>query len=223
MSRLENVSTTIAGRTVSAVLAKPARLPAPGLVLYHAFKGLTDEFKELAVHYADQGYLAVAADLMDGKTGGGFVTAMLRMAFLNKARVEETATAWVAWLRANSDCTGRVGTVGWCFGGRWSLNASIATPVDATVVYYGSVDRSEADLSKLKGPVLGHFGKKDRIVKADSVAAFEGRMKTLAKPLELHWYEANHAFANPGNSWYDKAAADAANARTLTFLSYHLK
>lgn len=223
MSRLEAVSTTAGGRTVHAVLARPTKLPAPGLVLYHAFKGLTDEFKQLAVTYADHGYLTVAADLMDGKTGGGFITAMLRMMFLNKARVEQAATSWISWLRANPDCSGSVGTVGWCFGGRWSLNASIATPVDATVVYYGSVERSEADLAKLKGPVLGHFGRQDRIVKAASVEGFEQRMRTLGKPLELHWYEANHAFANPGNSWYDKPSAETADARTLAFLRTRLK
>lgn len=212
-------SIEIDGRTVRAAMVKPTRLPAPGVVLFHAFKGLTDDFKQLAADYAAQGYLAVAADLMDGKVGGGFMTAMLRMMLLNKSRVERTAIGWIDWLRTNPDCTGKVATVGWCFGGRWSLNASIATAVDATVIYYGGVDRTEADLARLKGPVLGHFGRRDRIVKPDSVTKFAGRMAALNKPLELHWYEANHAFANPGTSWYDQSSATAADSRTLTFLS----
>jgi carboxymethylenebutenolidase len=221
--RLETIETTAGGRAVRAFVARPASLPAPGVVIYHAFKGLTDEFKALAVAYADQGYLAVAADLMDGKTSNGFLGAMLRMMFLDKTRVEQAAVAWVNWLRSNPSCTGKVGTIGWCFGGRWSLNASIATPVDATVVYYGSVERGEADLAKLKGPVLGHFGRLDRIVKPASVETFAQRMKALGRPLDLHWYEANHAFANPGGAWYDAACAQAADTRTATFLAQSLK
>ena len=222
-ARLETVTTTIGGRTISAVMARPTTLPAPSLVIFHAFKGLTDEFKTLAATYANQGYLTIAADLMEGKTAGGFLSAMLRMMFLNKTRVEETAVAWVKWLRANKDCTGKVGTVGWCFGGRWSLNTSIATPVDATVVYYGGVDRAPEDLSKLKGPVLGHFGNLDRIVKKDSVERFAANMKTIGKPLDLNFYEANHAFANPGGNWFDASCAKQADERTLAFLAKHLR
>jgi carboxymethylenebutenolidase len=221
-ARLEPITTTINGRLVSAVMARPKTLPAPGLVIFHAFKGLTDEFKELAVTYANQGYLVIAADLMEGKTASGFISAMLRMMFLNKARVEETAVAWVKWLRASKDCAGKVGTLGWCFGGRWSLNTSIATPVDATVVYYGTVDRAPEDLAKLQGPVLGHFGNLDRIVKKDSVKKFVDNMNKAGKALDLNFYEANHAFANPGSNWFDNSCAMLADERTRTFLAKHL-
>ncbi|MBL8643457.1 MAG: dienelactone hydrolase family protein [Rhodospirillaceae bacterium] len=222
-TRLIPVSAATArGRTVSAVMAKPATLPAPGLVLFHAFKGLTDEFKELAVTYADHGYLTVAADLMDGKTSDGFISAMLRMMFLSQAKTEDTAVAWVNYLRASPECTKKVGTMGWCFGGRWSLNTSIATPVDATVVYYGTVDRPAEDLAKLKGPVQGHFGNLDRIVKKASVENFAANMNKLGKPLDLHFYEANHAFANPGGNWFDTSCARQADERTLKFLKLTL-
>lgn len=222
-SRLTSISTTAGGRAVHAVVAHPAKCPAPGLLVLHAFKGLTDEFKDLAVHYADQGYLAVAPDLFDGRVGGSNFMAALRLMFINRRRLEQTTVAWVDWLRATSDCTGKVGTIGWCFGGRWSLNASIATAVDATVIYYGSVDRSSADLARLKGPVQGHFAALDKFIKKSSVDAFDQRMNLLAKPLDLHWYDAQHAFANPGSPWYDAPAAANANARTARFMASHLK
>ncbi len=222
-NRLTPVTTTTTqGRTVSAFVAKPSTLPAPGLVLFHAFKGLTDEFKELAVKYADQGYMTVAADLMDGKTSDGFVLAMLRMMFLSQEKTQETAVSWVNYLRTSPECNGKVGTIGWCFGGRWSLNTSIATPVDATVVYYGTVDRPVEDLAKLKGPVQGHFGTQDRIVKKASVENFAANMHKASKPLDLHFYEANHAFANPGGKWFNGACATEADARTLQFLKSNL-
>lgn len=222
-ARLTPVTTTTArGRTVSAFIVKPAKLPAPALVLFHAFKGLTDEFKELAVSYADQGYVVIAADLMNGKTSGSMPAALLRMMFLSQSKTEDTAVAWVKYLRAHPDCTGKVGTIGWCFGGRWSLNTSIATPVDATVVYYGTVDRTPEDLAKLKGPVQGHFGTKDRIVKKEAVDAFASNMHKIGKPLDLHFYEANHAFANPGGNWFDASCARDADARTLQFLKLTL-
>jgi carboxymethylenebutenolidase len=223
-ARLQPVTTTTSdGRTVSGVMALPATLPAPGLVLYHAFKGLTDEFKELAVTYADQGYVVIAADLLNGKTYNGTFSALLGMMFLDKTKVERTAVAWVNHLRRAPNCIGKVGTIGWCFGGRWSLNASIATPVDATVVYYGTVDRPIEDLKKLKGPVQGHFGIKDRIVKKSSVDNFAANMKAAGKQLDLHFYDANHAFANPGGNWYDAGCAKDADARTLQFLKLTLR
>jgi carboxymethylenebutenolidase len=222
-SRLTPVTTTTGlGRTVSALIAKPATMPAPALVLFHAFKGLTDEFKELAVKYADQGYVTVAADLMDGKTSDGVVSAMLRMMFLRNEKTQDTAVSWVNYLRTSSECNGKVGTIGWCFGGRWSLNTSIATTVDATVVYYGTVDRPAEDLSKLKGPVQGHFGIQDRIVKKASVDNFAANMKKIGKPLDLHFYDANHAFANPGGKWFNGACATEADTRTLQFLKSNL-
>ncbi|MBL8630754.1 MAG: dienelactone hydrolase family protein [Rhodospirillaceae bacterium] len=216
-------TTTVLGRTVSALIAKPQTTgPAPGLVLFHAFKGLTDEFKELAVTYADHGYVTIAADLLEGKTSDGFLSAMLRMMFLSQEKTQDTAVSWVRYLRGSAACSGKVGTIGWCFGGRWSLNTSIATPVDATVVYYGTVDRPVADLAKLSGPVQGHFGTLDRIVKKPSVENFAGNMKAAGKQLDLHFYDANHAFANPGGKWFNAGCATQADARTLQFLKLTL-
>ncbi|MCY4313121.1 MAG: dienelactone hydrolase family protein, partial [Gammaproteobacteria bacterium] len=107
------------------------------------------------------------------------------------------------------------GTMGWCFGGGWSLNASLATPVDATVIYYGNVKKAAADLASLQGPVLGHFATRDGWINQDMVSGFEASMHGAGKPeLAVHWYEADHAFANPTSARYD--ADDAALSRERT-------
>lgn len=135
----------------------------------------------------------------------------------------QNVVAAVAWLRGHEKSNGRVGTVGWCFGGGWSLNASIATPVDATVVYYGRVTKSADEVKALKGPVLGHFGTLDKNIDAAMVAGFEKSMAAAGRrDLTVHWYEADHAFANPTGARYDEADAALAWQRTLAFLGKHL-
>ena len=108
--------------------------------------------------------------------------------------------------------------MGWCFGGGWALNASIAEPVDATVVYYGRVDKPADQLAKLKGPVLGHFATRDEFINEPMVASFQRAMAEAGKPVTVYWYEADHAFANPSGGRYDEADAALAWSRTMDFL-----
>ena len=107
-------------------------------------------------------------------------------------------------------------------GGGLSLSCAIATPVDATVVYYGRVNHSEAELKNVKGPVLGQFAEKDGWINHAMVDPFVASMKKLGKRLELHWYDADHAFANPTGHNYDKKDAQVAWDRTLKFLKANL-
>ncbi len=213
---------TQAGRTVSGALALPARTPAPAILLFHAFKGLTKEYKALALHYAQQGFVTLAADLYKGKVITGTAPALMRMMLLNRDHALDTAVSWVRWLRSHSHGTGKVATIGWCFGGAWSLNTSIATPVDATIVYYGNVAKSPEQLSSLAGPVLGHFGNKDRLINSKMVSAFSQNMSHADKDCTVHHYDADHAFANITTAAYDKECAALADFRTLSFLRERL-
>ncbi|HPQ96069.1 MAG TPA: dienelactone hydrolase family protein, partial [Thiolinea sp.] len=101
---------------------------------------------------------------------------------------------------------------------------AIATPVEATVIYYGNVARSADDLKKLQGPVLGHFGKLDKSINEAMVSAFEGEMEAAGKKdrLTVYWYDADHAFANPTGARYDEANAELAWERTTAFLQEQL-
>ena len=210
---------TPSGRSISALMALPEHRPAPAVILIHAFQGLTDEFKDYAPIYAEQGYVALAIDLYDGEVGHDMETGFALMQGLDESHATETASAWVNWLKGHQASTGKVATVGWCFGGRWSLNTSLAAPVDATVIYYGGVDKTEDELKSLKGPVLGHFGLDDVVIPKPQVDSFEAKLNTAGHPHTLHWYEANHAFANAhAGEMYNEACARQADERTFDFL-----
>ncbi|MEM7223306.1 MAG: dienelactone hydrolase family protein [Pseudomonadota bacterium] len=211
------------GKAVKAALARPAVLPAPCVLLVHEWWGLNDQIKSVAAELAKQGFLALAVDLYDGNVTDQPDQAK---AFMQQVVPDEalgTLSAWIDWLKTNDSSTGKVGTVGWCFGGGWSLNASIANPVNATVVYYGRVDQSPDELKALNGPVLGHFATEDQWINKPMVDGFAAAMDSVSKSYEVFWYEANHAFANPTNANYDKGDAKLAWERTLEFFGAQLR
>lgn len=220
---LEEVTlTTLSGKEVKASLAVPAELPAPAVLLIHEWWGLNDQIKAVAAELANQGFLALAVDLYGGEVATDPTDAQNHMNAVDPEQATETLAGWIGWLKADSRGTGKVATVGWCFGGGWSLNASIAAPVDATVIYYGRVERSPEDLAKLEGPVLGHFAEQDKWINREMVAGFEKNMGLAGKTLEVHWYDADHAFANPTGDNYRKPEAELAWSRTLAFLRQNL-
>ncbi len=220
---LETVTiTTEGGREVSAALGVPAALPAPAVMLVHEWWGLNDQIKSVAAALADTGYLALAIDLYDGQVTADPGKARELVGAVNAEAATDTCASWVGWLRGHESSTGKVGTVGWCFGGGWSLNASLAAPVDATVVYYGSVKKGRERLAALAGPVLGHFATKDKWINRDMVDGFEAEMAAAGKSAENHWYEAHHGFANPTGARYDEEDAALAWQRTLDFFAAHL-
>jgi carboxymethylenebutenolidase len=215
--------TTASGGTARGVVAVPATTPAPAVLLIHEWWGLNDQIKTMAAEFAKEGYLALAVDLYGGRVGTTRNEASALVRSLDHARATQELIAWVHWLRRHKDGNGKVGTVGWCFGGGWSLNASLATPVDATVIYYGDVKKNTEQLKSLHGPVLGHFGTLDQWINAAMVGGFEKAMAEAGKTdLTVYWYEANHAFANPTGSRYDAEDAQLAWSRTLAFFKKHL-
>src|SRR3546814_17688615 len=115
------------------------------------------------------------------------------MQAVKPAVATETLVGWIGWLKKHEAFAGKIGTIGWCFGGGWSLNASIAAPVDATVIYYGRVDRAAEDLKKLKGPVLGHFATQDKSLNKQRVGGFEAEMKKASKPYTAYCYETDRS------------------------------
>ncbi len=221
---LERVTlTTPSGHVASAYLALPDRTPAPAVLLVHEWWGLNDQIKAVAAELAKQGFVALAVDLYDGRVATTREEASAYVSAVDAGAATEALAAWIDWLRQHPEGNGKVGTVGWCFGGGWSLNASLAAPVDATVIYYGSVAKSAAELAPLRGPVLGHFGTLDRRINAEMVGGFERAMAGAGKQdLTVHWYVADHAFANPSGGRYDEEDAKLAWTRTLSFFHRYL-
>ncbi|GIX49083.1 MAG: hypothetical protein KatS3mg131_3294 [Candidatus Tectimicrobiota bacterium] len=222
-ARLQKVTLqTASGATVHAFLATPQQVPAPAVVLIHEWWGLNDQIKAVAAEFAQHGFLALAVDLFGGNVATTPEAARAQVAALDAGRATETLVGWIAWLRQHPSSTGKIGTVGWCFGGGWSLNVSLATPVDGTVIYYGDVRKTPEQLQRLRGPVLGHFATRDHWITADMVRAFTQAMAAAGKPVTVYWYDAEHAFANPTGARYDAQDAQLAWSRTLAFFRQHL-
>ncbi|MGH8282007.1 MAG: dienelactone hydrolase family protein, partial [Gammaproteobacteria bacterium] len=120
----------------------------------------------------------------------------------------------------------RVGVIGWCFGGGWSLQTALMLPdqLNAAVMYYGRPVNDVAELSKLRMPLLGFFGEQDKGITPADVRAFQAALKQAPVNAEVHEYaDAGHAFANPSGGNYRPAAAADAWKRTLAFFARNLK
>ncbi len=217
---------TRAGRTVRGALALPAKTPAPAVLLIHEWWGLNDQIKAVAAELAQQGYVALAADLYGAPAATTPEGAKALMGAVVPADATDTLVSWVDDLssvrKESGQTSGKVATIGWCFGGGWSLNAALATPTAGCVVYYGRVTKTAAELAPLACPVLGHFATQDQWINKQMVEGFETAMKQAGKTAEVYWYDANHAFANPTGSRYDAADAKLAWERTSAYLKTRL-
>jgi len=220
---LQDVEARLAdGRTIKGALAVPQGQVTGSILLIHEWWGLNDQIKSVASEFANQGYTALAVDLYHGKVTGSSDAARTLMQSVDAKVATETLRIWVRWLRENARAGDKVATIGWCFGGGWSLNASLASPVDATIVYYGRVNKTAEELSTLKGPVLGHFATQDNWINRQMVSGFESAMDVAGKSYTSYWYDAQHAFANPTSARYDAGDAALAWQRTLDFLKRQL-
>jgi carboxymethylenebutenolidase len=213
---------TASGHSVSGALALPARKPKGGVMVVHEFWGLNDQIKAVAAELAATGFVAMAIDLFNGQATSDPTTAQELMGKVDSGEATETVAAWVDHLHGMKEVNGKVATLGFCFGGGWSLNASLARPVDATVMYYGLCNQTAEQLKPLKGPVLGHFGNRDTYITPTMVNGFEANLKADGKKAKIYRYDANHAFANPTGQNYHAADARLAWDRTVAFLKTNL-
>ncbi len=188
---------TAAGHSRTATFAETRKDSAPTILLVHEWWGLNDQIKSVAAEFAGLGYHALAVDLYGGDVATSPDGARALMQAVKPEDAIDTVVSWSGWLKGHKGSNGRIGTVGWCFGGGWSLMTGLKSPVDATVVYYGNVARKASELAALKGPVLGHFATADNWINRKMVSGFEAEMAKAGKTVTTHWYDAKHAFANP--------------------------
>ncbi len=209
---------TPAGRRVSGALAMPLGMPAPTVVLIHDRTGLDRHMRAVAAGFAAEGYLALAVDLMDGRVAGSPDEARAMGAAVDPDAALDTLAGWIEWLGVHDASTHRIAVLGWGAGGAWALAASIAAPVDATILYYAPLARPVGDLARLKGPVMGHFASRDPSVGRDMVSDWEMAMDAAGKRYVTYWYEAARGFADPSAAGWNAAAAALARQRTLVFI-----
>lgn len=221
----EVVYASVDGHEVTGYLARPAgEEKAPGLIVIHEWWGLNDNIRTMAERFAAEGYAALAVDLYGGRVGETPEEAREIMQSLDEATAEANLRQAYDYLTTTVGAS-EVGTIGWCFGGGWSLRTALLLPeaIDATVIYYGRLVTDPERLEPLTMPILGIFGAEDQGIPVASVREFEGALEALGKDATIHVYEgAGHAFANPSGTRYVESAAEDAWAKTLEFFAQHL-
>jgi carboxymethylenebutenolidase len=218
---------TVDGKAVKGFLAKPAKgaKPGPSVIMVHEWWGLNDNIKAVAQRYAGEGYTVLAVDLF-GRSTTSPDTAMVQYqtAMKNVPAGEKNLGEAIAYLKKAGATS--IGSVGYCFGGHWSLRTGLVGGADlkAVVMYYGAPITNPTEIARLKAPVLGLYGGKDTGIPVDSVRAMEKVMKAAGRAVSITVYpEANHAFANPTGQAYNKAAAEDAWTKSLAFFKANLK
>jgi carboxymethylenebutenolidase len=201
--------------------------PFPALVVIHEWWGLNDWVKEQASKLADQGYVTLAVDLYRGKVATSPDEAHELSRGLPQDRADGDLLAAADYLRSQKNVDPvRVGSIGWCMGGGYSLDLALEdTRLAATVINYGHPATSPESLKKIHAPILGIFGGQDRGIPVSDVRNFEQQMKQLGKPVEIVIFpDAGHGFENPNNkAAYRADDAAQAWARTVAFLQHTLQ
>jgi carboxymethylenebutenolidase len=200
--------------------------PLPAVIMIHEWWGLNDNIRAMADRLAAEGYIVLAIDLYGGKVAKN--SAEARQFMLSVVEDPELANANIRGAYEFVSSTAgapKVGSIGWCFGGGWSLNTALLFPddLDATVIYYGQVTDDDEKLGPINSPILGLFAADDTGIKVGTVEAFGAALERLRKDHEILVYPGvGHAFANPTGNNYDEAAASDAWRRTLEFLGRYL-
>jgi carboxymethylenebutenolidase len=221
-NNIESLTTTPSSSSSSSLAGN--KLPA--VVMIHENRGLNEHIKMMADTLAKEGYVVLAVDLFNGR-----VASNQEDAGQLSGAVRENPTEAITNLRAavrhlasldNVDAS-RISSLGWCFGGRQSLQLALNTepdyPLSSTIIYYGRLVSDPDELSKIKWPVLGIFGDQDDSIPVENVTNFKAALDSIGIPNEIHVYEGvGHAFANPSrDSYAPEQTADAWN-KTLSFL-----
>ncbi|NNG17232.1 MAG: dienelactone hydrolase family protein [Gemmatimonadales bacterium] len=172
--------------------------PFPALILIHEWNGLVDRVRQVADAFAEQGYVALAADLYQGRTGSNRDE---NMALVNETRGDmDRAIANLdraqQFLRERTDVTGKVGVMGWCFGGGIALSYGLGGEHhDATAIFYGSLVEDPAVLAQLDHPVYGTFAAMDQGIPPVQVERFAAVLDSIGIDNDIHIYDAvNHGF-----------------------------
>ncbi len=207
-------------------LAKPAGAPGPfpAVIVIHENRGLNEHIRDVARRMALEGFLALAPDYLSrlGGTPADEEAARAMFGQLDAGGVIEDGVATVAFLEGHADGNGKVGAMGFCWGGGTVNNLAVNAPaLDAGVAYYGSQARDGID--RIKAPLLLHYAGLDERINA-GIEAYRAALEAAGKEFTIHVYEgANHAFNNDtSEARYDRTAAELAWSRTVAFFKEKL-
>lgn len=211
---------------INGYLARPSNSDGklPGVVVVHENRGRNPYIADVARRLGVAGYLALAPDGLSPAGGypGTDDEGRAMQAKLDRNKLLEDFIAGVRFLQKHPDCTGKVGAVGFCFGGGVCNAMAVRVPdLAASVPFYGRQAPVE-DVPKINAPLLIHYGELDRRINA-GWPAYEEALKANGKTYAMHMYAgANHGFHNDTTPRYDEEAAELAWSRTLEFFGEHL-
>jgi len=192
------------------------------ILVVHEWRGLNDYIKQESEKLSnDLGANVIAVDLYDNKVATTPDEAKTLVQAVKTDRAVNIIKGAYTYMGSNA----KVFTIGWCFGGGWSLQAALlgGENVVGCVMYYGM---PESDVNKLKTlhcDVIGFFANKDQGITPAVVDEFQENMKTADKKLTVNRYDADHAFANPSNPHFNKEATEDAYAKTIAFIKERMK
>lgn len=172
--------------------------PFPSVILIHEWNGLVDRVRQVADAFAAEGYVTLAADLYKGQTGSNRDE---NVALMSEAREDMDAVianldAAQRFLRERSDVTGKVGVMGWCFGGGIALSYGLGGEQhDATAIFYGSLIEDPEVLRSMHHPVYGTFAENDAGIPPDQVERFAAALDAIGIENDIHVYDhVGHGF-----------------------------
>jgi carboxymethylenebutenolidase len=222
-----NVPSPAGSGTVRGYLARPASAGAnklPMVLVIHENRGLNPHIEDITRRLALDGFMAFAPDALTPVGGypGDEDKARAAFATLDQAKTREDFLASVGWLRARSDGNGKLGAVGFCYGGGIVHWLSTRLPdLQAAVPFYGNSPAPE-DAAKVKAPLLVHLAAVDERINA-AWPAYEAALKAAGVRYAMHQYPGTqHGFNNDTTPRYDAAAARQAWERTVAFFRAQL-
>lgn len=214
--------------SIKAYLVRPAHAAGkiPGILVIHENRGLNPYIEDVARRLAVAGFMALAPDgltSVGGYPGDDEKGAQL-FTQVDRAKMLEDFFAAATWLKARPDCTGKIGAVGFCYGGTVvnQLAVRMGADLDAAVPFYGGQPNA-ADAARIKAPLLAQYGELDTRI-TSGWPAFDAALTAAQVPHEGYVYVgANHGFHNDTTPRYDEAAAKLAWRRTLDWLNKYLR
>lgn len=215
------------GGTIKGLLSKPvdAKKKLGGIVVVHENRGLNPYIEDVARRAALAGFITLAPDALTPLGGypGNDDAGREMQSKRNAGEMEEDFIDAFHYLKNHTDCNGKVGVVGFCYGGGIANMMAVRIPdLVAAVPFYGSQPAAQ-DVPKINAPLLLHYAALDTRI-TGGAAAYEAALKANGKKYQAFIYEnANHGFHNDTTPRYDKAAAELAWKRTIDFFNEYLK
>ena len=213
--------------TIAGYLVRPATAETlPAVIVIHENRGLNPYIEDVARRLAVADFIAFAPDGLTSAGGypGDDEKALALFKTVDPGKMQADFLAAAEWLKARPDCTGKLGAVGFCFGGGVvnRLAVSMGSDLSAAVPFYGTQPPA-ADAAKIKAPIDAQYAGLDTRI-TSGWPAFDAVLTAAGVPHEGHVYEgANHGFHNETTPRYDEAAAKAAWARTIDWLNKYLR